>query len=694
MNSVSTLDQGLDGGSEDKVSHRNCVVMCIIGVGMFALGNISFLFCGLLNHSSLQDVPINYDGLATPSSYEKYQVLMPQPQSHSSGNSILQLGVADLVSITSAATAAGKETENIVTAQLMMRLPHHDAIGPAASKLTVKFLHALPAWQGAASWQPLRQRNETYGLSIDNGTLTVDAQSPWALANAMSTLYQLLEVKKSNGNLLQLSITGCPHKIVDSPAFPHRGLLLDTARTFYPVSWIKDLIVQLSEFKLNVLHLHLTDTSAWALEVEKYPDLAKYLSYKDMSGNDLSYSREQVRDLVEFARLRGISLVPEIDGPAHAPALAYMEPLQLTVAASADFSTGDFAVEAPAGTWNFTSSRVTGLIADVFRQLESDFSTAPYLHVGGDEPRASSLCEALTDATLKTQCLQQCTSKYGGSPYAKNCAPVAKKPTDASEKFWFPEVLNPKIQQYFDAIVPQELRLPVAAWSGLKTDMDVNLPQHASSSSKPVLQLWEFPASSATAGVTTDDCKKYDLIQSSATHPQGKDASITDAGWMYLECGEGQNWISMAQSYWCSRASWVSLYSQNLTQHYEPSMATAECQSAFLGAEMAIWGEITGTGNSMSLIFPRAVALAERAWTNPKALSWQDLSPNGAPPTWYWEQHIKGALGRLNTVVENLEMRGVGVSRLQPKFCKDHPEYCTNYTNSLQMPARQAGTLV
>jgi N-acetyl-beta-hexosaminidase len=392
---------------------------------------------------------------------------------------------------------------------------------------------------------------------------------------------------------------------------------------------------------------------------------------------------------VEFARIRGMSVVPEIDGPAHAPALASGKPLQLTVAASADYSTGDFSVEPPPGTWNYTNSRVTSLIADVFRQIESDFTTAPYLHVGGDEPRASSLCEALTDESLKTQCLKECTSRFGGSPYAHNCAPVSTKPEAATETYWFPDHLNTNIQRYFEEVVPQEAARPVAAWSGVKTDMNVNLPKRAATSSKPVLQLWEFPATSGGAGLSGDDCKNYDFVQSSATHPQG-DKGAADAGWMYLECGSGQNWISMAQNYWCSRASWVSMYAQNLTQHYEPVMATPECQNAFIGAEIAIWGEITGPGNSMSLIFPRAVAFAERAWTNPEALSWSDLTSNGSPPTWYWQDHLKGALARLNTVVENLDMRGVGVSRLQPKFCRDHPEYCTNYTNDI-MPPRNMG---
>jgi len=295
----------------------------------------------------------------------------------------------------------------------------------------------------------------------------------------------------------------------------------------------------------------------------------------------------------------------------------------------------------------------------------------------------------LTDESLKSQCLKDCTALHGGNPYAPNCGVVPTKPQDSNQTYWFPEVLNPKIQEYFDAIVPAEVNVPLAAWSGAITDMDVSLPKRAdTASSKPMLQLWEFPeAGGVGPGLTKDNCKNYDFVQSSATHPQGSKGSA-DAGWMYLECGSGQNWISMGQNYWCNRASWVTLYSQNLTQHYETAMATTECQQAFVGAEIAIWGEITGVGNAMPLIFPRAAAFAERAWTNPTALTWQDLTASGAPPGWYWEEHLKGALARLNTVVENLDMAGVGVSRLQPKFCHDHPEYCTNYTNDILIPKK------
>jgi len=606
--------------------------------------------------------------------HRKYQVLIPKPQHHTTGESVLDFGPAEFAALEEAAKASDEETFGIVQAQLLDRLPQHKYEAKGRSGLSVEFLHKLPEWKGADSWQPIRERNETYALSVSDKKLVVDAQSTWALANAMATLYQLMEVK---GALPEtVAIPGCPHKIVDSPAFPHRGLLVDVSRTFYSVQWLKDLLVELGQFKLNVLHLHLTDTAAWSLAVEAHPELAEHLSYRDIDGNAQTYSRRDIQELVEFARLRGVSLLPEVDGPVHAPTMA--SALGLTVATAVDLTTDDYGAEPSVGTWDFSSPRVMGLLNDVFQQLEEDFVTAPYLHVGGDEPKAAAVCAALTDEATKAECIKQCTGAGGGSPYAEHCRPVPLKPQDAGETYWFPEVLNSHIQGYFDAVVPEDTKRPIAAWSGVREDMGV----HLRGKGKPALQLWEFPQPGAkNGGLTEEDCERYDLIQSSSTHPlKDGNGGFTDQGWLYLECGEGQNWISMGKDYWCSRAPWVAMYSLNLTRHYAPAMQTATCQKAFVGGEIAIWGEITG-GNSMSLIFPRAVAWAERTWTNPPALSWEELGAmQGNPTGQYWQDHLKSALHRLNTVVENFALQGVQSARLQPKFCFDHPEYCDHYT--------------
>lgn len=356
----------------------------------------------------------------------------------------------------------------------------------------------------------------------------------------------------------------------------------------------------------------------------------------------------------------------------------------MTVAAGLEFTTEDYGVEPPVGTWNFSDSRVTGVINDVFQQLATDFSTAPFLHVGGDEPRASALCAAMTDQALITQCISECTSAGGGTPYQPICSPMPSKPAGQSETYWFPDVLNAKVQGYFDAVIPQEAKIPTSAWSGVREDMGVQLPEQSRmpSGAKQAMQLWQYPVSADYIGLTEDDCDRYDIIQSSATHPQTDGGNgTTDEGWLYLECGESENWIAFRENYWCSRASWISLYSLNLTQHSAKAASSEKCQRAFIGAEMGIWGEITGTGNSMALIFPRAVAFAERAWTNPPALLWSELDSNGAIPAQYYYDHIRDAIQRLNIVVENFDLHGLGVDRLQPKFCFDHPDYCEKYSD-------------
>jgi len=338
-------------------------------------------------------------------------------------------------------------------------------------------------------------------------------------------------------------------------------------------------------------------------------------------------------------------------------------------------------VEPPPGAWNYTDTSVTELLKDVLSQLEEDFTTAPFIHVGGDEPRASTLCEALTDDVQKVACLKKCTAKHGGSPYNAECAPMPARPSDADADttYWFPDVLNEKVQSYFDDITPADARVPRGAWSGVREDMAAQLSKKTSA--KPMLQLWQFPQpDQAFHGVSEEDCDAYDIVQSSATHPLAETSGYSDQGWLYLECGEGQNWISMGKSYWCSRANWASIYALNLTQHRNPVLQSERCQRAFIGAEVAVWGEITGPGNTMALLFPRVVAFAERAWTNPEALMASELSQgSGIPPASYWPL-LQSALHRLNTVVENFVLKGHAVDRLQPKFCFDHPEYCDNYT--------------
>ena len=101
--------------------------------------------------------------------------------------------------------------------------------------------------------------------------------------------------------------------------------------------------------KMNYLHLHLTDTASWPIEIEAYPELAKSASYKRKT-----YPRTVVRDLVEFAKTRGVRLLPEIDSPGHSAAKLDAEEVTakhgpIVQCTALDYNTGEYCGEPPAG---------------------------------------------------------------------------------------------------------------------------------------------------------------------------------------------------------------------------------------------------------------------------------------------------------------------------------------------------------
>ena len=314
------------------------------------------------------------EGTQKPKMQGKHQVLMPKPLSHSHGDAVMRVTPSWLRMLPELVPAG--EPRRIVEAQLLSRLPpesfESESEPQEDPEFSVNFSHNLDGWRGWGTWQPMRERKESYGLIVKPDGISLSVEGPWGFANAMSTLYQLMDIKVRREEVV-ITIPGCPHVIEeDEPAFAHRGFLLDVARQWYSVPWIKGLITALSEFKLNVLHLHLTDTASWPLEIDGYPEVVQTLAFRDNNGVPLSYSRADIRELVEFARLRGVSIMPEIDGPTHAPALASGDPLHLTVAATVEYSTEQFAVEPPAGTWNLSDTHTMQFVRKALQQVEED----------------------------------------------------------------------------------------------------------------------------------------------------------------------------------------------------------------------------------------------------------------------------------------------------------------------------------
>lgn len=233
--------------------------------------------------------------------------------------------------------------------------------------------------------------DEGYVLNVDESGIRIHAATQTGLYYGMVTLWQLLaSMDKVSGMLGAVSIP-------DAPQFAWRGLMLDSARHMQSVNFIKRYIDWMSLHKLNVLHWHLTDDQAWRIEILKFPKLTAVGAWRVPAGaasaNDIDpqtgqprlyggyYTQEDVREIVEHARLRHVTVVPEIDVPGHVTA---------AIAAYPELGVGGHEVNKVPASWGVydnvlnLESATFDFLEDVFREVATLFPS-PYVHVGGDE---------------------------------------------------------------------------------------------------------------------------------------------------------------------------------------------------------------------------------------------------------------------------------------------------------------------
>src|SRR5207249_3584267 len=161
---------------------------------------------------------------------------------------------------------------------------------------------------------------ERYSLVIEDGRIVLRAAEPAGVARGLTTLVQLVATAPSAG----AGETGADEirvpcaRIFDAPRYAWRGLSLDVARTFFTVEEIRRVIDLLELYKLNVLHLHLTDDQAWPLTLGR--------PAAGPEPQSPVYRDEDLRDLVGYAADRFVTIVPEIDTPGHTSALLRLRP--------------------------------------------------------------------------------------------------------------------------------------------------------------------------------------------------------------------------------------------------------------------------------------------------------------------------------------------------------------------------------
>jgi hexosaminidase len=241
---------------------------------------------------------------------------------------------------------------------------------------------------------------EAYSLEVKMNRIEVSAAQPVGFFYAIQTLRQLLPVGIDGSKKLEDVEWIVPVvSISDSPQFKWRGYMLDVARHFFPKKDVLQTIDYLALHKINILHMHLTDDQGWRIEIKKYPKLTEIGAWrvdredkhwnsrpKQSAGEKATYggfyTQEDIKEIVAYAQSRFVTVLPEIEMPAHAnAALAGYPQLSCTG--------GPFTV-LPGGVWPITDIYCAGkdstflFMQDVLTEV-MDLFPSKYIHIGGDE---------------------------------------------------------------------------------------------------------------------------------------------------------------------------------------------------------------------------------------------------------------------------------------------------------------------
>lgn len=225
--------------------------------------------------------------------------------------------------------------------------------------------------------------NESYTIVITvDGQVNITAIHSVGIIRALETFSQMFFTTADGTGVYT---NQAPVMISDYPMFPHRGLNMDVARNFFPVTDIIRTIDALAYNKFNRLHLHATDAQSWPLEIPALPNLAGMGAYQP----GMTYSPDDLAQIQTYGAYRGVQVIIETDMPGHTASIAYSRPdLIAAFNVQPDWST--YGAEPPTGGLKLNSSAVYDFLGIMFNDiLPRVYPYSAYFHTGGDEVNAN-----------------------------------------------------------------------------------------------------------------------------------------------------------------------------------------------------------------------------------------------------------------------------------------------------------------
>ncbi|XP_015189390.1 PREDICTED: chitooligosaccharidolytic beta-N-acetylglucosaminidase [Polistes dominula] len=534
--------------------------------------------------------------------------LWPKPTGHLSlGNSVIPLDVNDIslngIDLNTKVGDLLQENVNILKENIKkLGTPvDNNGVGLIINVNDIHELHHV---------QLTLDTDESYKLQIyqiDDKSMdvTITAKTYFGARNALETLSQLIIFDDLNDKI-QIIVSA---HIEDKPAYPYRGILLDTSRNFISVETIKNTIEAMSMSKMNTFHWHITDSHSFPYESKTYPLFTKYGAYS----KDKVYTKENIKDVIRFALLRGVRVLPEFDAPAHVGEGWQWVGHNTTVCFKSE-PWMNYCVEPPCGQLNPTSDKVYEILEGIYKEMLEDFNPDIF-HMGGDE--------------VNINC-------WNSSDMIKNW--MLAKGWDLSESSFYllwNHFQNKALDKLTLANGGKEI--PVIIWtSGLTNVENIKYLD----TQKYIVQIWTT-ATDVTVGRLISN--NFKVI-------------ISNYDALYLDCGFGA-WVGEGNN-WCSPyKGWQLIYDNSPSNILMKQGFGVNKKNLVLGGEVTLWTEQVDSTSVDSRLWPRSAAFAERLWSDPAS-------------TWIHAEH------RILRQRQRLVERGINADRLEPEWCIQNQGHC------------------
>lgn len=425
---------------------------------------------------------------------------------------------------------------------------------------------------------PLNERDgrvrEFYELDVQEHGVTVTASSAEGLFRGATTFAQLL----------QPDTAGCTapgSRIADGPAMAWRGLSLDVVRRFFTVEQVKKVIDLLALYKFNVLHLHLSDSEAWRLEIAGWPRLTE-------SADRPSYTQDDYREIVAYAAARFVTVVPELDMPGHVLTAVRAYP-ELQGAEKPPHRFLAYLDPRAESTFRF--------VRDVLEQV-AGLTPGAYLHLGGDEAfgMPDELYEAFVTRALE---IARATGKRVAS-WQETARSGALTPADVAQ-----------------------------AWIGAGDEFDLDAARAKTPAEyHPLLETVAETFAQAAHDVP-------------AAVAAGAPVLASASSFLYLDRRYAEDSALPAQTARRAEVGHEAYEPRTCRELFgwTPDALTEIPDEARLaGVEAAVWCEtVTGFDDLAFLLLPRLPGIAEKAWT-PSRTEWDGYRSRVAAHAAWWER--------------------------------------------------------